>query len=130
MKKDERLVLFVNNMRDSIHNIDLNIPKNVEIVTKSLVSFLEQHEKVMLEAYDDATLGKDGKGKPIRQISEEGGKVKGNPTIGIGFNMNRAGAKKEWDDAFGGKVSFDDAKKGKIKLTDDQSRALLNKYRG
>lgn len=49
---------------------------------------------------------------------------KGYKTVGVGFNMEQAGARKVWDEA-GVSANFDDVFNGKTELTDDDQRKLL-----
>lgn len=54
------------------------------------------------------------------------GAVKGNVTVGIGFNMDRAGGRETWAQVFGNSVSFDDVRAGKTALTRPQIQALFD----
>jgi GH24 family phage-related lysozyme (muramidase) len=71
-------------------------------------------EGVREYAYDDHT------GARVK------GTVSGNTTVGIGFNMDREGARDTWSQVFGDSVSFDDVHSGKLALTRPQVQALFD----
>lgn len=77
---------------------------------------LRGHEGERLWAYDDQT------GKQIAP----GQASKGLVTVGIGFNMDKDGARKEWAEAGLDPKSFDAVKSGRKKLTQQESRALFD----
>jgi len=125
---EDKNLFFSKVLRDSIHNLDLSSNENMKIFSENLKDFLKIHEGVRFEAYDDKTPDKKtGGGKPIREILASGGKVVGDRTIGVGFNMDTGSARKEWESLFHVSVSFDDAYNGKLKLTEEQVDRLLYK---
>lgn len=91
-------------IRDEIHNLDLNNPEHMKIYEARLYEFIKTNEGKHKKVYTDS---------------------KNKRTIGIGFNMDRDEARDEWDNVFHGTVSFDDAREGRIKLTDEQIDALF-----
>ena len=79
--------------------------------------FLSSEEGTRTRAYDDAT------GQPLRK----GRKVKGNVTIGIGFNMEAKGARDTFAMATGlTDEDFNAAKKGNLVLSREQVRGLFD----
>ena len=79
--------------------------------------FLSRVEDSHAKAYDDKT------GKPITDPS----KVKGNPTIGIGFNLNRSDASQVFESVLGIPAQeFQSYKTGTKDLKDDQIKDLFN----
>jgi GH24 family phage-related lysozyme (muramidase) len=80
---------------------------------KEIGSWIEQWEGYRDTAYDDKT------GKTITDLS----KVEGKPTIGIGFNLEKEGAK---DAIEGLGYNYDDVKAGKAQLQDQHIRTLFN----
>jgi len=76
--------------------------------------FISGQEGINLTAYDDRT------GKRVTN-----GPVQGNVTVGVGFNMDRSGARETWKAVFGDNVSFDDVRSGKTSLSNDQAKALF-----
>jgi GH24 family phage-related lysozyme (muramidase) len=85
-------------------------------------AYREERRKLLLtaegkryRAYDDKT------GRTIR----DGAEVRGNPTIGVGFNMNRPDARKVFKEVLGIE-NFDDYYAGKEQLTEDQVGRLLD----
>lgn len=76
--------------------------------------FIANKEAVRLTAYDDAT------GKPVSGPW----KKKGNVTVGIGFNMERADARDVWKAV--GLDDFDAYYKGQKSLTRDQAERLYD----
>ena len=77
-------------------------------------AFLIQHEGVRMRAYDDATGLDVTRGRPIGQV-----------TIGVGFNMDGAGAERAFQKALPN-VSFGAVYGGAAALTPDQVDALLS----
>ncbi|MDX2050389.1 MAG: hypothetical protein SFT93_04385 [Rickettsiaceae bacterium] len=96
---------ITNHYRDILHNLDRNNPEHRKIYEKVRFDFLAMNEGERHTAYKDHL---------------------GNTTIGVGFNMSTAGARKEFNKAFDSKINFDDAKNGKIKLTDEQVKKLFD----
>lgn len=111
-------------IRDNIHNLDLKDSESSKIFKEYTRKFFIKLEGCYLEAYDDAVGAKDGKNL-VRNILSSGKKVKGKVTIGIGFNMDAAGANKEWQKA---KIfkSFKEVKTGKAKLTKEEVNILFD----
>lgn len=72
-------------------------------------------EALRTHAYDDET------GKRVTN-----GSVSGKVTVGIGFNMDRSGARSTWNSVFGGAVSFDDVYSGKASLSKSQAQMLFD----
>ncbi|WP_158706805.1 phage minor head protein [Candidatus Phycorickettsia trachydisci] len=110
---------WVDSARDRVHNLDLNIPEHQDIYHQHVTTFIMFNEvkwddedqvptkpKIKLKVYDDTA-------------------TPPNKTIGFGFNMDAAGARKEWLEVFGDKVSFDKVKKG-LKITKEQAKELLD----
>ena len=85
-----------------------------------LTNFMTVGEGIRKKAYDDDS-GKDiipGQGKP----------AKGKRTVGIGFNMERPGAKADWIRVFpSGKPDFDKVIDGIEEITDEDSKKLYTK---
>lgn len=78
--------------------------------------FLKRHEAARTLAYDDAT------GKPVTQ-----GPVKGNVTVGIGFNMARPDAAEVFERATGlDRSAFEAVKSGKRPLNQTEIRRLFD----
>lgn len=80
------------------------------------MDFIVGSEAVRTHAYDDRTGGR----------VSSGGTVQGNVTVGIGFNMDRQGARETWDKVFGGSISFDDVKAGRVSISKVQAETLFN----
>jgi GH24 family phage-related lysozyme (muramidase) len=60
-------------------------------------------------------------GVRTRSYPDNGGR-----SIGVGFNMDRPGARQVWNQVIGKTVSFDDAKAGKTQITTAQAKALFD----
>lgn len=110
-------ILFAKIMRDVVHNLDANIVGNKQEFNNYLSAFIRLHEGVRNIAYDDET------GEPIKKLLESGKKIKGNVTIGIGFNMDSG--RREWADCFNHKISYSEIYYGKKSLTDLQIDRLF-----
>ena len=116
--KEELAVII----RDSIHNLDLNDKESEEIFNGYMYRFLAKLEGCYLEAYDDK-VGAANKANLVSNILGANKKIKGNITIGIGFNMDATGARVEWEES-GVRLSFDDVRIGKIKITVEDAKKL------
>ncbi|MES2215652.1 MAG: hypothetical protein V4485_06585 [Pseudomonadota bacterium] len=99
-------------MRDRIHNLDLSIPSHAEIYERAL------EETIMHSELDYV----NGKPKPEKNPYRDTALKR---TVGIGFNMDGAGAETEWTAAFGGSISFDDVLSGQRKLEMHEAIKLL-----
>lgn len=98
-------------IRDEIHNIDCSgLESSKRRYNKARRQYLLENEAFRGESYLD-----DG--------SSDG---QGNVTIGIGFNMQRPEARREWDSFFKGKVDFDDAFFKRVKITRTQAEELAD----
>lgn len=102
-----------------LHKLNPKYKLDVEIYDELRYSFISQNEGISSSAYDDAT------GKPINQENKNY-VIKGNITIGIGFNMQNQQAKNIWNKAFGEKIDFQSAKKGAVKLNKEEINTLFN----
>lgn len=100
-----------------IHNLDIGTEEGGKIYYDYLKYEISMFEGIRNRAYDDAT------GKSISFLN---GELKGNVTIGIGFNMDSKTARQEWNRVFKGKINFDDARNGKVELNDVQIDKLYN----
>ncbi len=99
-------------VRDKTHNLNLSLPDHIEKYDQLLEEAVMRNEVV----YDG--------NKP--QILDEPYKDTANKTtIGIGFNMDGAGARKEWRRAFGDSISFDVAYSGLRKLSKSETMHLF-----
>lgn len=79
--------------------------------------FLSREEGIRTRAYDDAT------GLPVTDPSQ----VKGNITVGIGFNMDAPGNREDFKRATGlSDKDFDEVRAGKKRLTQEQVRKLFD----
>lgn len=113
-------------LREEIQDLDLNNPDDLEIYREKRREYIsvneegKRHKDGRTGVYDDST------GKPL----EPGQKPKGNATVGIGYNMDRRGARDEWGDAFKSlpeeqRPDFDKVKQGKEKLNQGQIDTLF-----
>ena len=102
-------------LRDRLHNLDPKNPKHQDMYHFLRALYITDAEGYCPYAYDDAT------GQPIRP----GKTPKGNVTVGVGFNMSRRKARKEWTDTFGDAVDFDAVYRGEKRLTNEQINCLL-----
>lgn len=90
--------------RDKLHNLDLNRDEHQRIYEKILFEFIEANEGSRNIAYDDTA---------------------GLRTVGVGFNMDHAGAKEEWRNVFRGSVSFQEVYTKRRHLTEEEIRMLF-----
>lgn len=107
-------------IRDRLHNLDWSNPENLARYKHWRYVYFCGAEEAWSWAYDDATKDK------VRDNPD----VRGNVTVGIGFNMNRGqDARDEWNKAFEGEESppdFDAIKEGRKHLTNAQIEKLFN----
>jgi hypothetical protein len=105
-------------LRDNVHNLDLNDPKDKALYDSYRAAFITHLEGTHAWAYDD---------KNNERIRPDGPPPKGNVTVGVGFNMDAKNvARKAWNKVFGDSVSFDDVKAGRTKLNPEQIERLLD----
>lgn len=90
---------------------DMSAPRNEQFLV-SVKNFITDHEGAVPYVYDDATGRRWNPNKP-----------KGNPTVGIGFNLNRPDAR-EMLKKVG--ADYDKLLKGEDALSDSQQRELLS----
>jgi hypothetical protein len=121
----KKLAKIASGMRDDVHNLDLTLDEHIKIYNKYKLQYIALFEDVRLKAYDDGVSDKS-KYKYMDAIRAAGRKPVGKVTVGVGFNMDAPGARKEWQKVFGNKVSFDDVYNCRIEITEDQSLALFN----
>lgn len=91
---------------------DVAAPGNQQYFAE-LSTFIEQHEGRTSFAYDDHTA------KPWA----DGAANKGDPTVGVGFNLNRPDARQMMEKIG---VDLDDVKAGKVRLSRSQQDRLLS----
>ena len=119
----EEVVEIAEMTRDLTHNLDLTDPKDQELFDLYSRNMLIALEGYYTSAYDDRQAGDPYKNSNlVKNILAAGGKIEGNVTVGVGFNMDAGGAKggrEQWDKALRD-VSFDDVYNGKRDLTRDE----------
>jgi hypothetical protein len=121
--------------RDRVHNLDLSIPEHRDIYDSTLrthIMFGEVNwnfERVQNNQFDfiENTEFSSFLIPTTPRINLKVYKdTKGYRTIGIGFNMDRAGAESEWRESLGHDISFNDARNGKVNITKDQAYQLFD----
>jgi len=112
---------WVEDARDRVHNLDLDIPEHQEIYHQNTKTFI---------MFNEVNWEPDEKGFPKKPIIKlevyDDTATPPNKTIGFGFNMDAAGAKQEWKKVFEDTISFDKVKEGLKDITDKQAIELLD----
>jgi GH24 family phage-related lysozyme (muramidase) len=80
---------------------------------QAIKDLIERHEGRRDQAYDDKT------GEPL----EPGDEAEGHPTVGVGFNLDRAGARDAIEELG---LDYDKVRSGEQHLTDEQIDTLFD----
>ncbi|AVP88141.1 hypothetical protein phytr_12160 [Candidatus Phycorickettsia trachydisci] len=111
---------WVEDARDRVHNLDLDIPEHEEVYNQHVKTFI---------MFNEVNWEPDEKGFPKKPIIKlevyDDTATPPNKTIGFGFNMDAPGAEQEWKKVFGDKVSFEKVLNGK-EITNEQAKQLLD----
>jgi hypothetical protein len=117
----------IQNIRDLALTLDTNNEDHNYKIKTRMQTFIIKSEGNRLDAYEDFANNPNEKGpQSVAKRRELGLEKNGNVTVGIGFNMNAAGAKKEWLKVFPDNIpNFDDVYNGKTNLTQEESHNLF-----
>ncbi len=98
-------IKFAAELRDKLHGLNLFKPEHLQFYQEMALAFIKGNENEILQIYKD---------------------IKGNKTIGIGFNMDNPEARIVWQAIFQGLISFDKVYNGQQTITTEQSRMIYD----
>ncbi|UCM86214.1 MAG: hypothetical protein LF885_03075 [Rickettsia endosymbiont of Culicoides impunctatus] len=98
-------IKFAAELRNKLHGLNLSNPQHLQFYQEMVFVFIKGNENEILQIYKD---------------------IKGNKTIGIGFNMDNPKAKIVWQAIFQGLISFDKVYNGQQTITTQQSRMIYD----
>ena len=126
----EELTEIAERTRDITHNLDLRDQESQKIFDEYSRRLFIALEGYYTSAYDDGRrIDPINDSNLVKNILAAGEKIKGNITVGIGFNMDvvlKWGGQEEWEKALQG-VSFDDVYNGTIDLNITEVEELFVK---
>ncbi|MEN9782461.1 MAG: hypothetical protein RL208_611 [Pseudomonadota bacterium] len=117
----------IQNIRDLALTLDTNNEDDNYKIKTRMQSFIIKSENNILHAYEDFANNSNEKApQSVAKRRALGLEKNGNVTVGVGFNMDQYGAKKEWLKVFPDNVpNFDDVYGGKTNLTQEESHNLF-----
>ncbi|MCC8372413.1 MAG: hypothetical protein LN568_06810 [Rickettsia endosymbiont of Pseudomimeciton antennatum] len=98
-------IKFAAELRNKLHGLNLSNPQHLKFYQEMSFIFIKGNENEILQIYKD---------------------IKGNKTVGIGFNMDNPKARIVWQAIFQGLISFDKVYNGEQTITTQQSRMIYD----